>query len=73
MTKHRIPICTAKRLLTERGVNLRENFFALPTDAIGIVLDVAKAAGYRKRRDAPGSTARMFFQYAQRSRCGVRR
>jgi hypothetical protein len=28
--------------------------------------DAAKLAGYRKRKDAPGSTVRMFYQYLSR-------
>ena len=35
---------------------------------VEIVLDVAKAAGYRKRKDAPGSKARMFYDYLARKR-----
>jgi len=35
---------------------------------VEIVLDVAKAAGYRKRKDAPGSKARMFYYYLDRKR-----
>lgn len=66
--RKKIPACEAKRLLRARGVNLGTDFFTLRTSEVGIVLDVAKAAGYRKRKDAPGSTARMFFQYMQRKR-----
>jgi hypothetical protein len=33
------------------------------------IVAMAKKAGYRKRRDAPGSTGRMYFQYLKRTRC----
>lgn len=66
--RNRIPACAAKRLLKARGVSLGADFFTLRTSEVGIVLDVAKAAGYRKRKDAPGSTARMFYQYMQRKK-----
>lgn len=66
--KNRIPACEAKRLLQARGVDLKEDFHALRSSDVSIVLDVAKAAGYRKSKSAPGSKARMFFSYLQRKR-----
>jgi hypothetical protein len=43
-------------------------YFALRGSEVQIVLDVAKAVGYRKRKDAPGSKARMFYQYLARKK-----
>jgi hypothetical protein len=31
-----------------------------------LVAETAREAGYRKRKDATGSTARMYFQYLSR-------
>jgi hypothetical protein len=66
--KNRVPACEAKRLLQARGVDLSEDFHALRSSDVSIVLDVAKAAGYRKSKSAPGSKARMFFSYLQKKR-----
>jgi hypothetical protein len=66
--RKRIPACEAKRLLVARGITFKKDFFALHLSEVEIVLDVAKAAGYRKRKDAPGSKARMFYYYLDRKR-----
>lgn len=68
MRKKRVPACEAKRLLSARGVDLKKDFHQLNSSDVNIVLDVAKAAGYRKSKNAPGSKGRMFFQYLQRKR-----
>ena len=70
-SRKKIPACAAKTLLKARGVNVgARDFFTLSSSDVGIVLEVAKAAGYRKSKSAPGSTARMFYQYLDRKRCG---
>jgi len=69
MKRKRLPVCEAKRLLQARGVPTNQDFDALRFSEVSIVLDVAKAAGYRKRKDAPGSKARMFYYHLQRKRC----
>jgi hypothetical protein len=66
--RKRIPACEAKKLLQARGVDMREDFHALRRSDVDVILDVAKAAGYRKSKGAPGSKARMFFSYLQRKR-----
>ncbi len=67
--KKRMPVCEAQRLLVARGVDLSEDYHALRSRDVDIVLDVAKAAGYRKSKGAPGSKARMFFAHLQRAQC----
>lgn len=67
--RRRTPACASKALLKARGVNLDADFHALRSSDVDIVLAVAKAAGYRKSKSAPGSRARMFFQYLSRKRC----
>lgn len=67
--KKKIPVCAAKTMLRARGVDLNADFHALSRSDVDTVLDVAKAAGYRKSKSAPGSRARMFFQYVSRKSC----
>ena len=43
------------------------DFFALPSSKIEDLLSKAAHYGYRKSRNAPGSTARMFHKYLQRA------
>lgn len=66
--KSRVAACDAKRMLIARGVDMKEDFHALPSSQVDIVLDVAKAAGYRKSKSAPGSKARMFFSFLQKKK-----
>jgi hypothetical protein len=66
--KKRIPACAAKQLLKARGIDFKKDYFALRGSEVEIVLDVAKAAGYRKSKSAPGSKARMFYEYLDRKR-----
>jgi hypothetical protein len=56
----------AKQLIQSDGIDFKRDFHELSSHEVERVLEVAKLAGYRKRRDAPGSTARMYFQYLSR-------
>jgi hypothetical protein len=56
----------AKRLLQSDGIDFRQDFHQLSSSEVQRILEVARLAGYRKRKDAPGSTARMYFQYLDR-------
>jgi hypothetical protein len=67
--KKRISACEAKHMLRFLGVNTSADFHALRSRDVDVILQVAKGAGYRKHKSAPGSTARMFFQRVQRARC----
>ena len=58
----------AKRLIESDGIDFRRDFFQLSSSEVQRVLEVAKLAGYRKSKSAPGSTARMYFQYLSRLR-----
>lgn len=42
------------------------DFFVLSTSKVSDLVDAARKVGYRKSRNAPGSTARMFHKYLQR-------
>jgi hypothetical protein len=67
--RKRTPPCTIKNMLSNNGVDFGKDFHALHSDAVIRIADAAKAVGYRKRKDAPGSTARMYFQYLSRQHC----
>lgn len=56
----------AKQRLKDAGIDFGRDFHELRSSEVDEVLAVAREAGYRKRKDAPGSTARMYFQYLKR-------
>ena len=59
----------AKRLLEAEGIDFTRDYHAGVSMSQGNrIAEVARQAGYRKRKDAPGSTARMYFQYLSRLR-----
>jgi hypothetical protein len=64
--KKKITPQEARRLLENDGLDFSKDFHALDRYDVGRLTDVAKLAGYRKRKDAPGSTVRMFYQYLSR-------
>jgi hypothetical protein len=64
--KQRLSHREAKALLEAAGINFRKDVFTLPTSSLSLVADTAKAAGYRKSKNAPGSTGRMYFQFLSR-------
>jgi hypothetical protein len=68
--KKKIDHHEAKRLLESEGIDFtRDVDVAISSMSKGNrVAEVARQAGYRKRKDAPGSTARMYFQYLSRLR-----
>ncbi len=68
--RKKITACEAKQRLKRLGVDVdKRDYFELGSSAVDDVLRVAKAAGYRKRKDAPGSKARMFYQHLGRKKC----
>ena len=59
----------AKRLLEAEGFDFSRDYHESVSMSRGNrIAEVARQAGYRKRKDAPGSTARMYFQYLSRLR-----
>ena len=60
----------AKRLLEAEGIDFTKDVDATVSSMSkgNRIAEVARQAGYRKRKDAPGSTARMYFQYLSRLR-----
>lgn len=47
-------------------VDFSADFHTLSTEAVLALVDAAKANGYRKPKNANGSTARYFFAYLNR-------
>lgn len=57
----------AKRLLESEGIDFSRDYYAgVSTSQSSRIAEVAKMAGYRKSKNAPGSTGRMYFQYLSR-------
>jgi hypothetical protein len=69
--KKKISPQEAKRLIESDGIDFRRDFHELSSSEVQRVLEVARLAGYRKRKGAPGSTARMYFQYLSRLQPGA--
>jgi len=67
--KKKMSICDAQAELRARGVDMTQSYHALGRDDVDTIVEVAKLTGYRKSKNAPGSKARMFFEYAKRKRC----
>ena len=65
--KRRLSHDEAKRLLESEGIDFSRDYYAsVPTSDSVRIAEVAKMAGYRKSKNAPGSTGRMYFQYLSR-------
>ena len=64
--KKKIDRAEARRLLQSDGIDFARDFHELSSHEVQRILEVAQLAGYRKRKDAPGSTARMYFQHLSR-------
>lgn len=57
----------AKQLLVSDDIDLnKRDYFDLSSSEVQRVLEVAKLVGYRKSKNAPGSTGRMFVQHLRR-------
>lgn len=56
----------ASEILEQCNVDHRADFYALSRSCVELILWHAKKNGYRKARNAPGSTARMYHAYLQR-------
>ena len=59
----------ARKLLQDAGVWLwGKDYHTLRSSEVDKVLGMAKLYGYRKAKNAPGSTARMFWEFLQREK-----
>lgn len=68
--KKKLTACDARKLLAAEGVPFDVDFHTLNSSKVSRIVEVARRAGYRKPKNAPGSTGRMYFQYlARRKSC----
>lgn len=66
MAKKRLNHREVKALLKLAGINFAKDFHELSSSDATLLAEYAKLAGYRKSKNAPGSTARMYFQLLER-------
>ena len=52
-----------KATLSAQGIDFTEDFHTLSSSKVELLVEAAKACGYRKPSSASGSTARYFFQH----------
>jgi hypothetical protein len=68
MARRKMTKQEAKQALQNAGVSFGKDYHQLNSTDVGKVLACAKLYGYRKSKNASGSTGRMFFQFLQRGR-----
>ena len=56
----------ALQKLAANNIDINADFFTLSSSQVGIVLECINADKYRKSKNAPGSTARMYWHALQR-------
>lgn len=56
----------ARELLASHGVPLDENYHKLSSTIVEGIVEAAKAYGYRKPKNANGSRARCFYEFANK-------
>ena len=57
-----------KATLSAQGIDFAEDFHTLPSSKVDLLVEAAKACGYRKPASASGRTARYFFQYLSKQK-----
>ena len=59
----------AKRLLESEGIDFSRDYYeSVSTSDSARIAEVSKRTGYRKSKNAPGSTGRMYYEYLSRLR-----
>lgn len=64
--KKKLTNCDAKAMLQKQGIDFDKDVFEQRMSDMQLVVDAARATGYRKSPNAPGSTGRMYYQLLQR-------
>lgn len=57
-----IDLDTAKTAFNAAGISLDADFHTLASSQVDVIVDLAKRAGYRKPKNANGSTGRYYFE-----------
>ena len=61
-----INLANALTALNSAGIDIDADFHALPSSQVEVLVELAKADGYKKPANANGSTARYYFAALQR-------
>lgn len=61
-----IDLAAALTAFNRAGIDIAADLHTLTSSQVEVIVALAKQAGYRKPRTAPGSTGRMYFQALQR-------
>lgn len=56
----------ARQQLSNHGVPLNQDYHTLDIDTVERIIVAADKHGYRKSKNANGSRARMFYEYANK-------
>lgn len=64
--RRRMGFYEAREIMARVGCELSADYHTLGAEQVDRVVVEAHLYGYRRPRNAPGSTARMFFQFVQR-------
>ena len=57
----------AMNVFNAEGIDIRANFYTLRASQVGVIVDLAKQSGYRRPKNANGSTGRYYFSALQRA------
>ena len=58
----------AKRVAVKAGIDFHKDYHTLRSSEVDTLLTIRKLNGYRKPKNASGSTGRYFFYYLQRAK-----
>jgi hypothetical protein len=61
-----IDLDTALTAFNTAGIDIHANFHTLPSSQVCVIVELARQQGYRKPKNANGSTGRYFFAALQR-------
>ncbi len=64
----KISAYAARDLAEKAGINFHKDFFVLSASEVDTLLTIRKLTGYRKPKNASGSTGRYFYHYLQKVR-----
>ena len=56
----------AHRLAVKAGIDFRADYHSLRSSQVSDLMSICKLTGYRKPKNASGSTGRYFFNYLRR-------
>jgi hypothetical protein len=66
-TKASRNLSTAMTAFNTAGIDIHANFHTLSSSQVGVIVELAKDCGYRKPKNANGSTGRYYFAALKRA------